>query len=582
MDKSSIEGNAVDYVKIALRSTKIIKPELKEGDKTLSWDGELFVYNSEIFSKDNLKTIIPVQVKGRTLKKYANTHPIDVSDLVNFKKKKNILYFVVQIVNDEYRICYLALQLYDLEKLLKNIGKRKTISLPLTCLPHQNASLIKSIILSFIKDAEKQSQIIPGVFNTGDLQKKIKKPVLTFNIDMRSNFNGADIYSSIVTQKPYLYYKDEKGVEFPVDKFENMQKLVIGHHNDIPIFVDNIQYYGGYDILDDDTGTTIRIGRQIRILFKEHKLILNYGYAGTVKERLNTLSFIFAIHYGSILAFGDFKLPIQTMKLKDNELTRIEELVKFYKDIDTLFKSLGIQKELNIDNLTKQQVNNLYDFCQSELYDKEVSLGLKNTGQGVLRLNNINIYCFCVKSNKGNKVYNIFNDKYARYCIIIGDEQIPVSPYVMLADKATETFEKIDNVNFPDLVTSIKKYGIPNKTEDAHIHLLLKMLLYYDKIKNPNILDACLALATMLYEQNKSEINFINLTQTVKRKQKLTKDTIQHLVSLKNSSSKVDIKLACCILLEAKLECEQYLFELDHAQIEEFQHYPIMNLYSQR
>lgn len=209
MDKSSIEGNAVDYVKIALRSTKIIKPELKEGDKTLSWDGELFVYNSEIFSKDNLKTIIPVQVKGRTLKKYANTHPIDVSDLVNFKKKKNILYFVVQIVNDEYRICYLALQLYDLEKLLKNIGKRK-------------------------------------------------------------------------------------------------------------------------------------------------------------------------------------------------------------------------------------------------------------------------------------------------------------------------------------------------------------------------------------YEQNKSEINFINLTQTVKRKQKLTKDTIQHLVSLKNSSSKVDIKLACCILLEAKLECEQYLFELDHAQIEEFQHYPIMNLYSQR
>lgn len=581
MDKSSIEGNAVDYVRIALRNTNIIKPELKEGDKTLSWDGELFVYNSDEFSKANLKAIIPAQVKGRTLKKYTKTHPIAVSDLISFKKKKNILYFVVQIVNNEYRISYVPLQLYDLEKLLKNAGKRKTISLPLTDLPFKNATKVKSIILSFIKDAERQSQIIPGVFNTGDLQEKIKKPVLTFNVDMRSNFSGADIYSSIITQKPYVYYKDEKGVEFPVDKLENIQNLVVGHHNDIPIFVDDIQYYDGYDILDDNTGTTIRIGRQISILLKEHKLTLNYGYAGTVQERLNTLSFILAIHNGSILAFGDFKLPIQTMLLKDKELKRIEKLVKFYKDIITLFKRLGIQKELNLDDLTQQQTNNLYDFCQSELYDKEVSLGLKNTGQGVLRLNNINIYCFCIKGNKGNKVYSIFNDKYVGYCIIIGDEQIPVSPYVMLADKTTETFEKIDNVNFFDLVPSIKKYGIPSKTEDAHIHLLLKMLLYYDKIKNPNILDACIALATILYEQNKSEINFINLTQTIKRKQKLAKETIQDLVSLKNSSSRIDIKLACCILLESKLECEHYLSELSHSQIEEFQHYPIMNLYSQ-
>ena len=55
MDKSIIEGNAVGYVKFALRATGIIDPYINEGDKTPSWDGELFVYNSEDFNKNNLK-----------------------------------------------------------------------------------------------------------------------------------------------------------------------------------------------------------------------------------------------------------------------------------------------------------------------------------------------------------------------------------------------------------------------------------------------------------------------------------------------------------------------------------------------
>ncbi len=579
MDKSSIEGNAVDYVKIALRSTNIIKPELKEGDKTLSWDGELFVYNSDKFSKENLKAMIPAQVKGRTLKKYRKTYPIEVSDLINYKKKKNVIYFVVQMVGDEYKIFYTALQLYDLEKILKNIGKRKSISLPLTEFPSKNPSKIKSIILAFIKDSERQAQLIPGVFHVSDLQEKIKKPILTFNLNMRSNFSTADIYSSIISQKPYVYYKDEKGVEFPVDRIEDIENLIIGHHNNIPIFVDRIKYYDGYDIINDNMGAKIQIGRYINLVYNDCKLTLNYSYSGTVQERLRTLTFILAIHKGNTLSFGELDLSIKDLVLKQEEFKKNQALVSFYSDILTLFERIGIQKELELDQLTQQQTNNLYEFCQSELYDKEVSLGLNKTGQGILRLNNINIYCYCIKTKKRNRVYNLFNDKYVGYALIIDDEHIPVSPYLMLAEKSAETFDKIDNVNYLELINSIRKYGIPDKTEDAHIHLLLKMLFHYDKTKAASILDACLALATMLYEKNNAEINFINLAQVVKRKTGLSKELIQHLMALKNTSDQIDIKLACCILLEARLECEEYLEQMEASQKESFQKYPIMNLY---
>lgn len=44
MDNNLVEGNAVDYVKIALRSTGIIDPYIQQRDKTPSWDGDLFVY----------------------------------------------------------------------------------------------------------------------------------------------------------------------------------------------------------------------------------------------------------------------------------------------------------------------------------------------------------------------------------------------------------------------------------------------------------------------------------------------------------------------------------------------------------
>lgn len=578
MEKNTIEGNAVDYVKIALRSSGIIDPYIKEADKTPSWDGELFVYNGSIFNKNTLKFIIPVQVKGRSFEKYRNTFQVELSDLNNYKKKQNIIYFLVQFVGGEYKIYYTKLQLYDLEKIIKNANGRKKISLPFEVFPEKHPDKIKQIIQKFIKNAEKQTKLIPDVLSVEELQHKVKKATLTFELDMTSNFKFDDIFNSIYSQKPYIYYKDEKGVEFAVDRFENIEDLMIGQHNSIPIYIDGIKHYDGYEIVTSKEGTKIQIGQYIWLSAKDHKIVLTARYEGTLQKRLKTMCFILSIHNGNILSFGDLQVHIRKMLLKSSAYEKIQKQFNFYNDVEKLFRKLGIAKDLDIDKLSQQQLNNLYDFCQSELYDKDVSLGLNKTGKGVLRLGNVNIYCYCIKNKNRNRVYNIFNDKAVKFCLTIDGVHIPVSPYLMLAEQSPETFNVIDNINYVALIESIKDYGIPEKTEGAHITLLLKMLLHYDETKKENVLNSSITLANMLYEKNNSITNFINLCQATKRKQALSKQDISSLISIKDKSRVLDIKLACCILLESKVEAEKYLSEMDPRQKENFLKYPLMNL----
>ena len=104
------------------------------------------------------------------------------------------------------------------------------------------------------------------------------------------------------------------------------------------------------------------------------------------------------------------------------------------------------------------------------------------------------------------------------------------------------------------------------------------MLLHYDAIKKDYVLNASITLANMLYEKNNSIIHFINLCQAIKRKQALSTQDINRLIAIKDESKALDIKLACCILLESKIEIEKYLAEMEPTAKEYFLKYPLMNL----
>ena len=86
MDSSKIEGKAVRYVKEILDDCPLLSSnDIKEGDKEISWDGNVKIFNSERHAKDNLLGRVFVQVKGKVvadkdLSKDLIAYPANVSD----------------------------------------------------------------------------------------------------------------------------------------------------------------------------------------------------------------------------------------------------------------------------------------------------------------------------------------------------------------------------------------------------------------------------------------------------------------------------------------------------------------------
>ena len=69
MVKSSkqIEEDAIDYLKMALKKSKLINREISEGDREPIWDGHIYFYKN--IKKQNIDLVerIPVQVKGNVV-----------------------------------------------------------------------------------------------------------------------------------------------------------------------------------------------------------------------------------------------------------------------------------------------------------------------------------------------------------------------------------------------------------------------------------------------------------------------------------------------------------------------------------
>ena len=71
-----------------------LKSGIPKGDKGISWDGHITVFDGKGRTKNNFEYNINVQVKGRIVKKIkkGNTKfSIEKSDLVNYQKQKNDL-----------------------------------------------------------------------------------------------------------------------------------------------------------------------------------------------------------------------------------------------------------------------------------------------------------------------------------------------------------------------------------------------------------------------------------------------------------------------------------------------------------
>ena len=302
-----------------------------------------------------------------------------------------------------------------------------------------------------------------------------------------------------------------------------------------------------------------------------------------MQERIETLSFLLAIAKGKQMSFGDVVGPIAS-NCKEEDIKRDEKLLGFYCDIIALFEKLGIRKELDFDALSNEQRYALKELCQCELHNKSTHLKLKDKIQniGIIRLKDINICCLYERKDDGKDyIYSVFRKKieFEKDGKIIDYR----SPYLLLAyGNGGKLFHSIDNINYKELIDSIKERGISEELESIHIGLLLEMLNYYDEEKAECIINAATELAEMIFCSLKTDedLNFVNWCQCLKRQRALKRDEIDRIVQIKERTSLKTIKLACCVILESKYECQLYFNELSEFEQRNFLNQPISHLYA--
>jgi len=129
-----IENIAINKLNDCLLRSAYLHPDIKDNDKTPSWDGFIELYKNKDPNKrkSNLLARIPVQVKGETnldILSEQITHNIKKSDLNNYLKDGGVILFVIRISDyDNYRIYYENLTPLKIKLYIKSMKNKKSIN----------------------------------------------------------------------------------------------------------------------------------------------------------------------------------------------------------------------------------------------------------------------------------------------------------------------------------------------------------------------------------------------------------------------------------------------------------------------
>lgn len=583
LDNSAKEHLGINYLETELLKTGIVQSNIPRDDKATSWDGSITVYSGVPFSKKALIDDIPVQVKCRTVKSYTNRISISADDMNNYLKKKKILYFVVELIGDNYKIFYKPLLLWDINKFLIDSAGKASMITDFLELPLNDASSIKKIINQFINEASQQEQMIPDVFSMEDLLKKIPTGMVRFHLDVENPFSGQEIIKAIKKERPYLYYHSEDlGLNFVVDRMSGENHFVLGRSVCLPVKVDDDVLFDEYEVIEDEFGFTCKIGKYITGRFSDKNTTFNYTVKGSLDERIKTLLFAKGLFDGGRVEIGGFVLPVDNSIDRSEERNKIEESLNYYSDLKKLFNNIGLIKQIDLDLLNETQWRNLYDFSRSELYGEEVALGIGTTGVAYLRLGDVNILCYCKALENGkNYVFSAFHPKLLLIKADFADvKNKEVSVYSILVQNNINGFELIDNVNYDEMIDDLMNHLDDEYAVEITGQILLKLIEYYDKYKFHESLLASITLSEKIYNYCQNDVSFINYCQTLKRSRDLTQDEKNKLAEIKDSSDDLGIKCGCSILLNAHEEAKLYYDKMSEEAKEAFSSFPIASLTS--
>ncbi|GIO42228.1 DUF4365 domain-containing protein [Paenibacillus apis] len=578
-----IERLAVQAVKSEVtKPPYCLKAEIPEGDKGISFDGEIIVFNDSSHTTSSFNGSIPVQVKGTQVKFFSDnkrTFSLQLAHFENYYKKEGVIIFVVELREERSKIFYKQLLPLELSHIINECEQKEKKSHRIE-LRSLKGTDMQRICQAFLKEQLHQPLVLieDGETLLGEEHQKYIFRSLTFN---PSSMKFDELF-----EHDFFMYALEKNLHIPI----SMGRVSsITSSSEMDVNIDGFNQKFSVSTTFNSGSLTITFENVLKMVLDGNDLKISNCQFHSLSSQLKVIPLL-----SSLIERKKITLPIGDIQITDYSeksirfIDEMKEHILFIEDLkkaflyfsinpDTIFSKNEEGMNLNVGLSFLVRASKHGDISD---FKKRLST-MKNSCLINLLVGDQTIICFL----NDDKLKNFFSKDQINIKAILGyntPDQCDYSIYVQLND---DSLSKGINLDFPAIKESFQTYDpfVNELASSTTTNFCLRCINAYDKSNRRELLLLAKYILSMHPSIETDDFNYINFLQINKRLNgSLTAEEEDKLMSLKSAPSADILKqFGACILLESKIEAKRLYSKLDNETLETIATMPIMKLYGE-
>ncbi|CAH2464430.1 MULTISPECIES: DUF4365 domain-containing protein [Bacillus cereus group] len=584
LSKNKIERRAVEAIEAFANELDVpLKPNIPDGDKGISFDGDIEVFKDLSESVESLIGKVPVQVKGTLVEEFTTgtrKFRIEMEHLKNYLNSQGVLYFVVEIKrNGESKVFYKQLLPMEIYGVLQQYGLEKGQKGRMVELRPLSETDLTSVCIKFMNETKKQPlMLIENKPYEREEYTSYEMTSLTFDPSIGNIF-----------EHDFTLYGVKEKLTVPLEHFRigALSTEIVE-----TIIIDGKSYELNIEVTKMDKKFILLIENSLELTYvmDSTKFDFKLKKLHSLAAQLKVLPLVLELLEGSNVKFVDLGLTFDlSATKKEQELIQIYvKLHHTFLQFKKVFQQLGVEENLEFGVETKDinkfihQISNFNEMILEDNYSDSISKlpeFAKYIGFNIGEMRFILYY----NPDAKPKFLNAFSENFPNKQIYVkcNDAATPYTPYPLFN---SSTLAYCCNVNIDVIKESFNNVDPFVNDEVANItnDFCLKCINAYDLSKNVDFLD----LAEHIYEKYTGdtltpEILYINQIQIKKRRVgKLSEADIDRLYSIKlEHAGHIEMNFCTSVLLESIVEAKLSFERLKKEEQENFKVYPIYKLY---
>ena len=544
-------------------------------DKEPLWDGNIYLFNSSEQKAVQVYGRIPAQLKSSSLSssKDTRTFQIKTAALETYKREGGIAYFYVLINNPkDAQIYYSLLTPVVIKRYLNNPSKGEKVSITLKKLSVDKQSVTEELF-QFFFDCKKQTS-------------SADKPIVGIqDYFSRSGNRQFSVFKHMQEHYHYLYATDaDNNISFAIG--DGPYKIKLGKNVKQDITVDGVTYFDYCSCFEDDGETimvidnffTFRTGNEtkdatINFKFENHS---NLG-------KIRYLAFCLAIINSKKFSIGPIEFPCEGLQAPSDTVQRIKGELDVLSKVRSLFKTMHIEGDINLDELDGNAISNLKSLYRGIVLNEPIDLKQGYEKNLRIEIGPLVIYVKFEPSGDGKFfVKDYFMDDEV-CCLLTQDGVTTKTSRFSLLD--VEHYAEASNFDYSRMIQSYELFVTDSEKVAEYAQLdMLRMILAYDKTdgKKTKLLDAADTLNNWFIQTNRfcdTPINEINHYQIMTRRGILSDDDINRICEIAESNVTEDYKTACMLLIDNQASAQYHFNKIPDENKEFFKSLPIYHFW---